>query len=160
MRLDGRLAPGATHEQLAAILARLGALEKLELRLRPAHSPPATWAHLAQALAGLPRLRACSLSDVRRMLGAVQLTAVTQLTKLSVVSCALDDADVLSLCGEVTRLRSLRLSFNPRLTDACLAGAAALSLLTWLDVGDTHVTLEGVQQLQTLRPQLLRVYRF
>lgn len=40
------------------------------------------------------------------------------------------------------------------LTDACLAGMAALSQLTRLDVGCMRVTREGKQQLRAARPQL------
>lgn len=84
----------------------------------------------------------------------MQLTVVTQLTKLVVTGCDLNDAGVRSICSSLPALRRLGLSANHRITDASLAGVAALQQLTWLYVGGTVVTDVGVEQLQAAWPQL------
>ena len=120
----------------------------------------AGWSALAQVVGRLPALRRCYFRRLPLGSAAALLGAATQLTKLGLASCGVDDSIVAGLCGSLRGLRQLDL-YNSGVSDACLpAIAAALRQLTYLRLSRVGrgrgggVTDAGVQQLHAALPGL------
>lgn len=63
-------------------------------------------------------------------------------------------ACMLVMCGGLTGLRRLYVSFNERVGDGCLEHIAVLRRLTWLCMHQTGATESGLARLRAARPQL------
>lgn len=75
---------------------------------------------------------------------------LNQLEHLSLPSCGLTDADV-SAIANCAKLKSLDLSNNVKLTDACYAQLSELKNLKWIFLRGTGVSLGGLATSQLLR---------
>lgn len=82
--------------------------------------------------------------------GMPWIAKMPKLTKLNLWLCKVDDAGVIALDG-MTQLTSLNLDNLPGVTDASIDTIVGLSELTFLHLGKTSVSPEGVARLTKLQ---------
>jgi hypothetical protein len=102
------------------------------------------------ALKDLPKLRKLSLNKPRATAPALAaIGACGQLRTLAVIDGGVGDADLAGL-RKLTRLESLDLSQNPRVTDKGMAVVKGLERLEFLYLADTGITDKGLFELKPL----------
>eukprot|EP00741_Cyanophora_paradoxa_P018564 tig00021070_g17923.t1 len=109
-------------------------------------------------LACLPALRELDLFAARISDAGLEhlarLAPLRDLESLELCGGALSDAGVARHLPRLSRLSSLNLSQNYRLSDACVPALGRLPLLTALNLSHTRLTSAGALQLASSLPQL------
>lgn len=159
------LAADATLTGLAVSLGQLAWLQRVVLdgigasREESGEAWEDGWTFVMRGLRFPMRLSACDVADAVLNRDAVaHVCRATQLTRLRLQDCDLDDADVLALVSALCGLRELDVSANELLTDACLESimAAAPRQLTSLRIhGSTQVSDGAAQGLSSALPWML-----
>ncbi len=135
----------AVSDASLAALAELPALEKLRLR------GTGVTGENAAALRQMNRVTELDLSETAfGNAGMPAVAAMPALTQLNLWLTPVDDQGIESLRGK-RALTSLNLDNVSGITDASLAVIAEMSELSFLHLGGTSVTAEGLQQLKSLQ---------